>query len=677
MKAEGASASGRDDSFRGPRCLSIDLEVSRNGVIRALGAVRADTDESLTHSDGGLTTALKKLDDLAEGASFILGHNLIDFDLQYLRAAKPDLRLLKLPVVDTLRLSPLAFPRNPYHRLVKHYQDGGLRRGRVNDPELDSRLALEVFGDQREALREVPPDLLTAWHWLTTPEPEGVDRALDDLFAEIRRSRRPSDGEARAAIGRRLDGVACATYGREVLVEADKPGWALAYALAWLSVAGGNSVMPPWVRHQFPEAGELVSRLRDTARADPACGWCRKMHDARKKLKRWFGFNDFRPDPKDKDDRPMQQSIVEAAMAGEHVLGILPTGTGKSLCYQVPALSRYEKTGALTVVISPLVALMADQVAGLQARGVGCCVTINGLLSMPERADALDRVRLGDAGILIISPEQLRSRSLRRVLDQREIGAWVVDEAHCVSQWGHDFRPDYRYVGRFIREKAGEGPVPPVMCLTATARPSVVEDVKRQFREKVGVELKVFDGGSERPNLTFEVIPTTGGEKFAHIHQVLTSYLPPETSGGAIVYCATRRQSEEVAEYLQSKEVEADYFHAGLSPEIKKDRAAPFYQRWAARDRGDQRLRHGDRQAGRAPGHPRRHPGVAGALFSGGGSAPGGIGRRHGACCFMWRTTWSAGSVCRRARVSPGGRYTAFSERCATWTGRSAWTARW
>ena len=570
MRVDSASVSGKDNSFR-PRCLSVDLEVSRNGVIHALGAVRADTGESLTHSGGGMTTALARLDDLAEGASFILGHNLIAFDLPHLTAAKPGLRLLKLPVVDTLRLSPLAFPRNPYHRLVKHYQDGGLRRGRINDPELDSRLALEVFADQRKELRKAQPDLLAVWHWLTTPEYEGADRALDDLFIALRSSRRPSDAEARAAINRRLEDVACVTYGREILAEADKRGWALAYALAWLSVAGGNSVMPPWVRHQFPEAGELVRRLRDTACVYPACGWCREMHDARKELKRWFGFDDFRPEPADDEGRPMQQAVVEAAMGGEHVLGILPTGTGKSICYQVPALSRYEKTGALTVVISPLVALMADQVAGLEESDVDCCVTINGLLSMPERANALDRVRLGDAGILIVSPEQLRSRSLRRALDQREIGAWVVDEAHCVSQWGHDFRPDYRYVGRFIREKAGEGPAPPVLCLTATARPGVVEDIVRHFREKVGVELRVFDGGAERPNLTFEVIPTSGGEKFAHVHQMLESHLPHETPGGAIVYCATQKGSEDIAEYLKQKGVEAEHFHAGLSPEIKKD----------------------------------------------------------------------------------------------------------
>ncbi|MDE0207714.1 MAG: DEAD/DEAH box helicase, partial [Candidatus Tectomicrobia bacterium] len=439
--------------------------------------------------------ALARLDRFADGVSFVLGHNLIAFDLPHLAAADSDLRLLKLPAVDTLRLSPLAFPRNPYHHLVKHYQDGRLKRGRINDPELDARLALEVFDDQQEALSKMAPDLLTAWHRLSTPEHEHADRALDDLFCRLRGACRPSDAEALAAAGRLLDGVTCATHGREVLERAWDLGWPLAYALAWLSVAGGNSVMPPWVRHQFPEAGRLVHRLRDTACADPACGWCRERHDARKELKRWFGFDGFRTEPAHEDGRPMQQAIVEEAMAAKHVLGILPTGTGKSLCYQIPALSRYDKTGALTVVISPLVALMADQVAGLEARGIGSCLTVNGLLSMPERTDALDRVRLGDAAILLISPEQLRSRSVRRALDQREIGGWVIDEAHCLSHWGHDFRPDYRYVGRFIRERAGDGLVPPVLCLTATAKPDVTADIARHFRDELGIELTVFDGG--------------------------------------------------------------------------------------------------------------------------------------------------------------------------------------
>ena len=158
----GAAAPEEKATFS-PRCLSLDLEVGKeDGRIHAFGAVRADTGRRLVHSGGGLPAALAKLDELADGASFVLGHNLIAFDLPHLSAAKPDLRLLKLPAVDTLMLSPLAFPRNPYHHLVKHYQDGGLKRGRVNDPEIDARLALEVFGDELKALREADPGLLAA-----------------------------------------------------------------------------------------------------------------------------------------------------------------------------------------------------------------------------------------------------------------------------------------------------------------------------------------------------------------------------------------------------------------------------------------------------------------------------------------------------------------------------------
>ena len=552
-----------------PPCLSLDLEVGmQDSRIHAFAAVRPDTGQRLVFGGGNLTAALVQLDQLAQGADFLLGHNLITFDLPHLGAAKSDLRLLHLPAVDTLWLSPLAFPRNPYHHLVKHYQDGQLTRGRLNDPELDARLALDVFRDQHHALCKAPPDLLLAWHWLTTVDKQGA--GFNRVFSALRHARRPADTEARTAIRKQLEGRACLTHGHAIMRDAAQLGWALAYTLAWLAVSGSNSVMPPWVRHQFPVTGQLVRRLRDTACPNPACTWCRERHDARKELTRWFGFTAFRPEPTRSDGRPMQQAIVEAALAGTCVLGILPTGTGKSLCYQIPALSRYDKTGALTVVISPLVALMADQVAGLEAHGISSCVAINGLLSLPERADALDRVRLGDASIVLVSPEQLRSQSFRRVLNQREIGAWVLDEAHCLSRWGHDFRPDYRYVGRFIREKAGQEPIPPVLCLTATAKPDVVEDIARHFREELGIELTVFDGGVQRTNLEFLAVPTTSGEKLPYISQILLAYLPPNTAGGAIVYCATRRRTEEVAEFLQHQNVAADFFHAKLPPETKK-----------------------------------------------------------------------------------------------------------
>ena len=552
-------------------CLSVDLEVRPgDGTLYALGGVRSDrgTAVTLPGTAKSLPDALAALDELATGVDALLGHNVISFDVPHLQAASPGLRLLRLPVVDTLRLSPLAHPANPYHHLVKHYQEGGLKRGRLNDPHLDALLALELFADQCEALGRAHPELLTAWHWLTTLE-EGM-AGFDLVFSHVRGSPRPGDEEGQEAVLGRLSGRACLPASRDASHGAATHAWPLAYALAWLSVAEGNSVMPPWVRHQFPEAGRLVERLRDRACTELACSWCRERQDARKELKRWFGFDDFRAEPADDQGRPVQKQVVEAAMAREDVLATLPTGAGKSLCYQVPALSRYAKTGALTVVISPLVALMADQVAGLERRGISAAVTINGMLSMPERADALDRVRLGDAGILLISPEQLRSVSVGRALQQREIGAWVVDEAHCLSQWGHDFRPDYRYIGRFIRERAGDNAPPPVWCLTATAKPDVTADIVDYFRDTLGVDLRVFDAGSQRTNLEFVVVETTDDQKFANVQQLLEAELAGDTGGGAIVFCATRARTEAMAGFLRDVGVAAAHFHAGLLPDTKR-----------------------------------------------------------------------------------------------------------
>ena len=563
-------------------CLAIDLEVSKETErIHAFAGVRPDTEKSVVFPSGGrrFEQALAELDHLARGAKFVLGHNLIDFDLPRLQAAKPDLRLLRLPAIDTLWLNPLAFPRNPYHHLVKHYQDGQLNSERKNDPKQDAELALQVFSNQQEKLLEAPSDLLAAWHWLTGGQPE---TGFDFFFECLRRSPRPPDAEGREAIQARLEHIACRTYAHEAIASADQHGWPLAYALAWLSVAGGNSVIPSWVRHQFPMAGLLVRRLRDRRCADRGCPWCRERHNATKELKRLFGFDAFRPKPQDPERRghSLQQSIVEAAMEGQHVLGILPTGTGKSLCYQIPALSRYEKTGAVTVVISPLVALMVDQVAGLEARNIASCVTVNGMLSMPERTNALEKLRLGDAAIVLTSPEQLRSVSFRRALDQREIGSWVIDEAHCLSKWGHDFRPDYRYVARYIRERAEAegGPVPPLLCLTATAKPEVKRDIIDHFCKRLDIEMREFDGGSTRTNLEFVVVETTSSMKSNDVYEMLENHLPPDREGGAIVYCATRRHTEELANYLTARGVSADRFHAGLQPEEKKTTQRSFIE---------------------------------------------------------------------------------------------------
>lgn len=555
------------------RCLSVDLEVDpKTATIFDLAAVRFDG-TAVVSAKGHPSRSLDLLEAALNSVPHILGHNILRHDIEHLLAARPRLREKLQSPIDTLWLNPLAFPRNPYHHLVKHYQDGRLQAGHVNDPELDARLVFQVLQNQLEALRAQPPEALVAWHYLATR----LDRAegFDAVFQEVRKAPIPSQTTALTAIRRLLEEKACADQVPLAVQSLSDPrrAWPMAYALAWISVSGGESVMPPWVRVAFPEAALIVRDLRDTNCGKPSCPWCATMNNPRGALQKWFGFPAFRPEPRDASGRPLQEVIVEEAMAGAHVLGILPTGTGKSVCYQVPGLSLYDKTGALTVVISPLVALMADQVQGMERAGVSSAVTINGLLSMPERQEALDRVRLGQAAILLISPEQLRSVSVRGVLKQREVGFWVLDEAHCVSKWGHDFRPDYRYIGRFIREFSGDAPPAPVLCLTATAKPEVVADITSYFREKLGVELRLFDGGTTRANLTFSVQATGRESKLGDILRLLETHLPDlrdETGkSGAVVYCATRKETERVSAFLKSQGLSSEHFHAGLTPDDK------------------------------------------------------------------------------------------------------------
>ncbi len=553
-------------------CVSIDLEVDpKTARLFAFAAVKGD--EVLRHRGGALDPALDRLEVFCEGATHLIGHNILRHDLPHLVANRARLAALGHAPVDTLWLNPLAFPRNPYHHLVKHYQDGRLQAGHVNDPELDARLVLQVLIDQISAFAKVGqqvPDALTAYHHLTTRgEAAG---GFDVLFGLLRGAPTPDAIEAHAAIRRLLNGRACQYRLGQTLGRLSDPriGWPMAYALSWISVAGDDSVMPPWVRMQFREASLIIRHLRDTNCGDPTCAWCAENNDPKKALERWFGFPAFRSEPVDEMGRPLQERIVAEAMAGNSVLGILPTGTGKSVCYQIPALSRFDKTGALTVVISPLVALMADQVQGLQRAGISSAVTVNGMLSLPERHDALEKVRMGDAAILLISPEQLRSVSIRTVLQQREVGLWVLDEAHCVSKWGHDFRPDYRYVSRFIKEFSGDT-VPPVLCLTATAKPEVVRDIRDHFQSRLAVDLMLLDGGAVRTNLSFAVLPTQKATKLADILTAIEANLPSEGVSGAVIYCATRSSTEKVAEFLKGQGLAADFFHAGLTSERKRE----------------------------------------------------------------------------------------------------------
>lgn len=556
------------------RCVSIDLEVDPKSARIFAFATTTHKDFRPALAEKNTTaSALSRLDTYCTGFDHVIGHNILHHDLPHLAAAAPRFASLAEAPIDTLWLNPLAFPRNPYHHLVKHYHDGRLQSGHINDPEEDARLVFRVLQNQIEAfgkLNSTSPDTLTVYHYLATRLPRSA--GLDALFTFVRSARKPNEQEAFAAIRRLLTGHVCVHRLDQTLERLQNPdlAWSMAYALSWISVAGGDSVMPPWVRMQFREASLIVRHLRESACHDTSCKWCAEHNDPKRALDRWFGFPSFRPEPMDEFGQPLQERIVAEAMAGKSVLGILPTGTGKSVCYQIPALSRFDKTGALTVVISPLVALMADQVQGLARAGISSAVTINGLLSLPERHDALDKVRLGDAAILLISPEQLRSTSVRSVLTQREIGLWVLDEAHCISKWGHDFRPDYRYVSRFIKENSADAPAP-ILCLTATAKPEVVRDIREHFKSRLDQDLILLDGGASRTNLSFSVRETKRSTKLADILDAIEEGLPTTGVSGAVVYCATRSATERVAAFLKEQGINAERFHAGLPPEEKRE----------------------------------------------------------------------------------------------------------
>ncbi len=205
---------------------------------------------------------------------------------------------------------------------------------------------------------------------------------------------------------------------------------------------------------------------------------------------------------------PLQEKAVKAAVDNKSLLAVFPTGGGKSITFQVPALMSGENTKGLTVVISPLQSLMKDQVDNLEKVGITDAVTINGLLDPIERAKSFERVEDGSASILYISPESLRSKTIERFILGRKIVRFVIDEAHCFSSWGQDFRVDYLYIGDFIKqiqEKKNLEDAIPVSCFTATAKKKVIEDICAYFKEKLSLDLEIFTSNASRTNLQYKV----------------------------------------------------------------------------------------------------------------------------------------------------------------------------
>ena len=324
--------------------LSLDLEVNPNSTeILALAAIRPDTGEEFKVRGPITSRHWQILDRMAENAAHLTGHNIAAFDIHHLRAAAPHLNLLRKPVLDTLMLNALAFPRYPYHRLVKHYKDGGLVRSTRNDPLLDSRLTMQALQGQFVNLKKARPDLLAAWHWLATIK-DG--EAYDTCFAQVRGRQRPIDEQGLEAIQQFLADRSCRSQTTAVMEEVRQDPWPLAYVMAWLDAEGTSSAIPPWVVYNFPATSHLTTRLRERNCGNKNCGWCQDRNDPKRELKRWFRFDSFRAEPAGADGVPLQERLTSMAMEDRNTLGILPTGTGKSICYQLPALSRYEKTGS-------------------------------------------------------------------------------------------------------------------------------------------------------------------------------------------------------------------------------------------------------------------------------------------------------------------------------------------
>ncbi len=558
--------------------LLFDLEIDRRGGIRQIGAV-LDRVEFYREVSGSPGAALAELDAFARGAACVLGHNVLAHDLPHLLRVAPNLRLLKLPVVDTLFLSPLAFPENPYHSLVKDYK---LLSASLNDPVADARLAGRAFSEQWEALALVatgtPPlmDLLQFCFQGVSFVEGGSGDGIARVFCSLA-GRQPHDAinadKAHQIFADQARDLCCRSaineVGRELIDDAVRRP-ELAFIASWLRVAGAKSVLPSWVRHRFPGIRTAIHRLRDAPCGNSECCYCKGTQDPEEQLRRFFKFDGFRLT----GGKPLQRKIVLAGMRNESLVALLPTGGGKSLSFQLPALVRYVRRGALTVVISPLQALMKDQVEGLVKRtGSPHAGAIYGMLTPPERREQLERIRLGDTAIVYVSPEQLRNRSFRQTILSREIGCFVFDEAHCISKWGHDFRPDYFYASRFVRELASEQgtEIPPVACFTATGKPDVIEEIKDHFRTVLGHELEEFRGPIAREELVYSVRDTTGPQKLEQVAGVLREKLFSNGGGAGIVYRATRKRTEETAEYLKKRGIVARAFHAGLRAPTKRE----------------------------------------------------------------------------------------------------------
>ncbi len=529
----------------------IDLEVDiKGGKLLDAGGITLDGAQFHANSTETLRTFVNQND-------YLCGHNIIRHDLPIIeKVINQDLS--KIKVVDTLFLSPLLFPHKPYHALVK---DDKLQTEELNNPLNDAIKARDLFNDEVSVFYELNGGLKQIYYALLSNKKEfssffnyvGYVSSGADLFTLIERL---------------FADKICSNVDLGNLVRNTPEE--LAYCLALINTNNRYSVTPPWVLKNYPEVERVMYLLRNNPCLE-GCSYCNKSLDSKIGLKNYFGFDSYRT----YGGKALQEEAVNAAIRNKSILGVFPTGGGKSIAFQVPALMSGESVKGLTVVISPLQSLMKDQVDNLENRNITEAVTINGLLDPIERAKSFERVESGAASILYISPESLRSKSIERLLLGRNVVRFVIDEAHCFSAWGQDFRVDYLYIGDFIKslqEKKNLENRIPVSCFTATAKQKVIQDIKDYFKDKLSLQLETFSSKATRTNLSYKVIPKDNGEdKYDTLRNLIDGKRCP-----AIIYVSRTQRAYKIAERLSSDGYLAKPYHGKMDKQEKSENQDAF-----------------------------------------------------------------------------------------------------
>lgn len=527
----------------------VDLEVElEHKSIAQIGIESGEISDNLTSKN--FSHCERHLVTLKEKGLGLAGHNFRRFDAQYLFKEYPNLN--SWLIIDTLELSVIIQPLQISHKLHKDYKLSGYAG---NNPLEDAKATKLLLENLIRDFYTKPLPLQQTYSWLLTCGTEDADLAYQQLFdlLDVLLKSSPDIANLPQEAIASLDREKLAQFWQSASNQSFDRRLCVAALIAWNYES--NLV------NQAPSFSRWLSNLEDfptiLAELMPLMPNGFTYHP----YLEYFGLTEF---------RSRQEEAVQAIVAGKRCLIVMATGGGKSLCYQLPALMMYQRQRALTVVISPLQALMADQVADLEAKGLHFATFINGTLTASERKQRLEALYLGTKGLLYISPEQLRSISIRMLFDQRPPAFWVVDEAHCISQWGHSFRPDYCYIPKFIREllTTHQLSVPKLALLTATATVKVREDIKNLFEQfQLDLNYEIICS-SVRDNLNYQVISACGNKERKLLEIVKNEH---SLDNCTLIYTTTRKEAEKLAKLLDDLGIKARHYHGQITPEAKRE----------------------------------------------------------------------------------------------------------